>query len=234
VLVVVTATWLAVCVRRSCRSGRQDEVLGPDGLASPLVSIPVAVPVIPDTAPVALGMEEERLVSDRALIRLCDLVDVNRRIAAAQVNTSDELDRIDGYRWHVEREMIFDGHRIPFVVFGPAGIFVVVGSDGAWKFADVAILNDAAQRIAAALPDHPVTVRAVIHLPFDADEPRHWTDAAGNSAWVLGRGRLVAWMSDSTGEGFAAGDIAELIRRGGPRWERPGARRLVLNNPVTD
>ncbi len=70
------------------------------------------------------------------------------------------------------------------------------------------------------------------YRPFDADEPRQWTDAMGNSAWVLGHGRLIAWMHAFEGRGLGVADIAPLRRDGGPHWERRQAKRLVLDNPA--
>jgi hypothetical protein len=82
------------------------------------------------------------------------------------------------------------------------------------------------------LSEHPAAVLAGIHLPFDADVPREWADAMGNSAWVLGNGRLVDWMHAFGGPGLGTGDIAQLRRHGGPHWERRQARRLVLGTPA--
>jgi hypothetical protein len=217
------AAVLVLCIRRLVQHRRA---------ARPGARRPPVAPAISDPAPSAADLAE-RLVSDFALRPLCDLVDVNRRIAGAQVRTLQELGQLDDRLWHVERDMIFNGHRIPFVAFGPTGIFVLVGSDGAWNFADIAILNDAARRLASTLSKYPVTLRAGIHLPFDADEPRQWIDAMGNNAWVLGHDQLVTWMNTFTGPGLGTGDIAELRRHGGPHWERRQARRLVLSNPAT-
>jgi hypothetical protein len=230
-LIAAGAAGAALCIHMVSRHRRLDRHAAVDAAVPPPMTMHASASA--ETPPLPAAGPAQRVVNDQALTGLCDLLDVNRRIASAQVRTLEKLDQLDPHHWHVERDMTFNGHRIPFVVFGPSGIFVMVGSDGAWNFVDVAILNDAARHIVCALSYYPVTARCAIHLPFDADEPRQWTDALGNSAWVLGRSWLMRWLHACAGNGFAPGDIAQLRRRGGPHWERRHARRLVLNTPAT-
>ena len=117
----------------------------------------------------------------------------NRRRAAARTRLGEDLALLDRRSWHVERDVIVAGVTLPFVVFGPCGLFALTSSHG-WTMSDLTILDGAATQLAAVLPMYPDPVRAGIYLPYDAAAPRSWFNELGAGGWIVGGGHLLEFL----------------------------------------
>ncbi len=60
-----------------------------------------------------------------------------RRLCAAEARVSAELHALPSDAWLIEQYVLEDAHRIPFVVAGPTGVFVLCATDGGWRPSDL-------------------------------------------------------------------------------------------------
>jgi hypothetical protein len=134
-----------------------------------------------------------------------------RMRATARALLGAELGALDRDQWHVEPDVILGGVAIPFVVFGPKGVFVLTAADR-WVMPDLAAIARAARDLETVLAVYPNSVHAAICLPFTDREVRVWFDASGNRSVVFGRGRLLELVGGIDDRGYAAGDIGALRR----------------------
>jgi len=100
---------------------------------------------------------------------------------------------------------------IPFVLFGPAGAFILQASRGYWIDQDVALMSRAARALGAAIREYPDPVRpCIVILDGATQERQHFTGAGDGPCWVVSDGRLVRWLLRFRDHGFSQGDIARL------------------------
>ena len=127
-------------------------------------------------------------------------------------------------RWLVERYVIVDGYRIPFVVFGECGIFVILAVSRRPQWSDTAYAHDLAGFLKGRLTDYGGPVTPGICGVFETGmKPRFWqrTEAHGGS-WIMGLDWLIAWMEHFGHEhGLGVKDIERLDQLAGPHWSRP-------------
>jgi hypothetical protein len=147
----------------------------------------------------------------------------NRRRAAARTRLGEELARLDRRSWHVERDVTVTGVTLPFVVFGPRGLFALTSSQGC-AMSDLTVLESAADELAAVLPAYPDPVRAAIYLPDDPVAPRSWFNEHGAGGWIVGGGHLLEFLEHFEDHGFSRSDIEVLRARSAPQGP---AKRLV-------
>jgi hypothetical protein len=123
------------------------------------------------------------------------------------------LAELDRQQWHFERDLPVTDYflPIPFVLFGPTGVFLLEGTAGFWTNEDIASMTSSAKTIESALPGYPSTVRPAIVLLGHEQEPRqHFTAAGEGPCWELGAGCLGAWLHRFSDCGLTPGDIAAL------------------------
>jgi len=140
----------------------------------------------------------------------------NRRRAAARTRLGEDLALLDRRSWHVERDVTVAGVTLPFVVFGPRGLFALTSSHG-WAMSDLTVLDGAAGQLAAVLPAYLDPVRAAICLPYDPAVPRSWFNEQGAGGWILGGGHLLEFLEHFDDHGFSRSDIEVLRARSTPR-----------------
>ena len=92
---------------------------------------------------------------------------------------SAALDALPEDLWLVEKHVLEDERRIPFVVVGPSGVFVVCATDGAWTIGDLQALTALADRLQRQLPGWAGEIQVVMCLAFDRTEIRSWVGGAG-------------------------------------------------------
>ena len=140
----------------------------------------------------------------------------NRRRAGARTRLGEDLAVLDRRSWHVERDVTVAGVTLPFVVFGPRGLFALTSSHG-WAMSDLTILDGAARDLATLLPTYPDPVRAAIYLPYDPVAPRSWFNEHGVGGWILGGGHLPGFLEHFEDHGFSRSDIEVLRARSTPQ-----------------
>jgi hypothetical protein len=167
------------------------------------------------------------------LAPLAGVLDKGRRLSAAEDRVAGELDALPHSFWLVERGALVDGRRIPFLVVGATGVFLVCPSDGAWTLHDLEIMSELADEVRRRLPGYDGEPHAAVCLAFDAMEPREWFGGErlrGRGGWVLGADWLQRWIIAFGPEhGLRSGDIRRLDEASGPLWERRSTARLPAN-----
>ncbi len=179
------------------------------------------VPLTLDVQPAALG----------AVGRLADVLDRSRRLIVAEERVARELAGVDG--WVVERYVLVGTQRVPFVLFGPGGVFTLCASDGAWTLYDLEVLSRLGDELRDRLPGYRGRVEAVVCLAFDHAEPRAWYGGAergGRGGWLLGVDHLLPWLYGWGPEhGLAAEDVSRIAVEAGPHWRRRSTARLPVS-----
>ena len=150
-----------------------------DGVPGPAPPRRIAEPLEAETARLA---RETLEALGRTLERA-------RRLRAAEERVAAELATLPDGFWLVERYVLVGARRIPFLVAGATGVFVMCASDGAWTLHDLHVLSDAAGDVHAQLPGYAGPVRAAVCLAHDEMAPRSWFGGErqqGRGGWVVG------------------------------------------------
>jgi hypothetical protein len=157
-------------------------------------------------------------------------VEYTRRLRAAEARVNAELSALASDAWFVEQYVLVDAHRVPFVVAGPTGVFVLCATDGGWGPSDLYVLSGLAETLQEQLPGYDGRVEVVMCLAFDEMRPRAWYGGErykGRGGWVLGNDSLVDWLRNfDTGYGLSRADIDRLQQGAGPFWDRRSTARL--------
>jgi hypothetical protein len=136
-----------------------------------------------------------------------------RRTRKVNDELAARLEELDRARWYFERDLPVVGYflPIPFVLFGPTGVFLLEGSAGFWTNEDIASMSSSARTIESALPGYPSAVRPAIVLIGHEQEPRkHFTAAGEGPCWELGVDWLATWLHRFSDRGLAPSDSAAL------------------------
>ena len=163
--------------------------------------------------------------------RLADVLDRSRRLIAAEERVARELACAEG--WVVERYVLVGTRRVPFVLLGRGGVFMLCATDGAWTMYDLEVLSRLGDELRGRLPGYRGRVEAVVCLAFDHAEPRAWyggADRGGRGGWVLGVEQLLPWLCGWEPEhGLAADDVSRIAVEAGPHWRRRSTTRLPVS-----
>jgi hypothetical protein len=193
---------------------------GPEG---DLVS-DVGEPVAESPKPELARMQFETLAP------LARALDKGRRLDAAEARIAGELAGLPEGLWLVERNVRIDGRRIPFLVIGSTGVFLICASDGAWTLDDLPVMSELGDQVSQRLPGYDGEPHAAVCLAFDEMKPRAWfggEELRGRGGWVLGVDWLQRWIFDFGPEyGLRSGDIRALDEASGPFWDRRSTARL--------
>jgi hypothetical protein len=175
-----------------------------------------------------------RCCARHSVQQLGEVLERSRRLAAAEERIDQELARLPR-GWLVERRVLVDSYRVPYVIAGSGGLFAVTATDGAWTLRDLDLLASAAEHLRGQVPGYAGEVHAVVCLAFDPSEPRLWHGAEieWRGGWVLGVDQLWSWLaSRESMSGFSEHDVETLAIAARPDWRRqsivrlPGARAV--------
>lgn len=163
-------------------------------------------------------------------------LDESRRLQAAEETVASDLAALPDDFWLVERNVQLGVRRIPFLVMGASGIFVICATDGAWTLHDLHVLSELGDHVRRQLPGYDGPVHAAVCLAFDEMKPRAWFGGQGEhgrGGWVLGLDWLRRWMfSFGPEHGLRNGDIRRLDEASGPFWDRRSTARLPVTRNV--
>lgn len=164
------------------------------------------------------------------LAPLARVLDRGRRLGAAEVRTAEELAALPDEFWLVESGVLVAARRIPFLVMGATGVFLICASDGAWTLDDLHVMSELGDEVRHRLPGYDGKPHAAVCLAFDEMKPRAWfggEELRGHGGWVLGVGWLQSWIFGFGPEhGLLNGDIRHLDEASGPFWDRRSTARL--------
>lgn len=164
------------------------------------------------------------------LAPLARALDQGRRLGAAEARIAAELAALPEGFWLVERNVGVDGRRIPFLVIGATGVFLICASDGAWTLDDLQVMSELGDQVRKRMPGYDGEPRAAVCLAFDEMKPRTWfggEDLRGHGGWVLGVEWLHMWIFGFGPEyGLRNGDVRALDEASGPLWDRRSTARL--------
>ena len=166
--------------------------------------------------------------SPETLEPLAGFLKCAQRLAIAEARVAETLAALPSDRWYVERYVLMDGHRIPFVILGETGAFAIWALGGPPIWDELPFPSEMADRVQEKLPGYtgPVQVglcRALGQTAVIA--PRWWCRPGEPGAWVMGQEWLIRWIEHFGPEhAFAAGDIQRLRQLADPRRDGPPTR----------
>lgn len=173
--------------------------------------------------------ERPRRLADGTLRTLGQHFFWQRRTRKVNDDLAVRLAELDGERWHFERDLPVQGYYlpIPFVLFGPTGVFLLEGSAGFWTNEDIASMSASARAVEGALPGYPSPARLAIVLLGHEQQPRqHFTGDGDGPCWELGEAWLAPWLHRFADHGLTPLDIAALRAMAERTW-RERRRRFV-------
>jgi hypothetical protein len=173
---------------------------------------------------------EMRRLSSASLAPLGRMLERSRRLRAAEDRVAAELAHLPEGFWLIERYVLVASQRVPFVVAGATGVFVICPTDGACGLEDLEAVARLGTVVGLRLPADSCSVRAGVCLAFDEMQPRTWFGGAqqrGAGAWMFGLGSLRAWLfSFGPDRGLLNGDVRRLHEAASPIWSRRAVTRL--------
>jgi len=128
---------------------------------------------------------------------------------------NDELERrlhaLNSCVWGFERGFSIASVRVPFMLFGPVGVFLLQASGGFWSGRDIVDMRRAAETLRLTLTGYPDPVHCGIVMLSEEVPPRQYFAGGGEGpCWMLGEDALVDWLHSFDDHGLSEGDIAFL------------------------
>jgi hypothetical protein len=231
VAIVVRGLWRCTRgPRPAARRALAERPTAAEPFAGAEVSRPSDWPDEPSIALADAPEPELTRLDHSTLVPLGRTLDRSKRFRAAEDRVARELDTLAYEFWLVERYVVVGARRIPFLVAGATGVFVISATDGAWTMFDLDVLSDSADDVRSQLIGYDGPVHPVMCLAFDQMTPRTWYGGSaqdGHGGWVLGLDWLKKWMfSLGPQHGLRNGDVRHLREDSGPFWERRSTARL--------
>ena len=150
-------------------------------------------------------------------------MDNARRLAACEARIAPVLDALPADRWLVERYVLLAGHRIPFLILGETGVFVLWAISGLPQWRELAFFDGIARHVERELPGYGGEVQPGVCRASKPDmQPRWWCRPGEPGVWVMGPDWLIPWLEHFGPEhGLGVKDIERLRALAGPRWGHP-------------
>lgn len=150
-------------------------------------------------------------------------MDNSRRLAASEARVAPVLDSLPTDRWLVERYVLMAGHRVPFLILGETGVFVLWAIPGLPQWQELSFFDGIARHVESALPGYTGEVKPGVCRASKPDMmPRWWCRTGEPGVWVMGPDWLIPWLEHFGPEnGLGVKDLQRLRELAGPRWGRP-------------
>jgi len=159
--------------------------------------------------------------SPETLEPLARSLDTSHRLAIAEARVAKTLSTLPSDRWLLERYAVIAGHRIPFLVLGETGVFIICALTGPPAWDELRLPADVAeQHIMPALPGYTGAMRVGLcrALATSGIEPRWWCRPGEPGAWMMGLESLIAWIEHfGTDHGLGITDLKRLRELATPK-----------------
>jgi len=159
--------------------------------------------------------------SPETLEPLARRLDTSHRLAIAEARVAETLGTLPSDRWLLEHYALIAGHRIPFLVLGETGVFVICAVTGPPAWDELRLPAEVAeQHIMPTLPGYtgPMRVGLCRALATSAIEPRWWCRPGEAGAWMMGLESLIAWIEHfGTDHGLGVSDLRRLRELAAPK-----------------
>jgi hypothetical protein len=192
----------------------------------------------PHTAPGAgdAGPEQKadlRLRNSPALLgHLGGQLGWHSRTAEVNDELAKQLAYLDPAEWLIVRGLPVRSIPIPFMLFGPTGLFLLQASRGYWIDEDVAVMSRAAAGADIVLRDYPGRTRPCIVILGGGGQERHYFTGLGEGpCWIVSEDRLLPSLLRFADHGFSAGDIRRLRESSNPARIRETRRDATPRGP---
>ncbi len=155
--------------------------------------------------------------SDETFHELCTYLVWHGRTRLVNDTLETRLRTLDESAWHYVRGLSIGSVPIPFVLFGPVGVWLLQASHGYWSTRDIADMCRAADTLRGALKGYPDPVHAAIVVLAEELEPRqHFAGGGEGPCWILGEEMLPSWLYSFHDRGLSREDVAVLRAWGSP------------------
>jgi hypothetical protein len=145
---------------------------------------------------------------DGTFRELCNRLAWHGRTREVNDELAVALQALDPRHWHIERDFPIEVP-IPFMLFGPTGIFLLQASRGYWTDRDIVEMCQAADTLARALIGYPDPVRCgIVMLEETIEHRQHFSKDGAGPCWIVGGELLVHWLYAFRDRGLAEGDTA--------------------------
>jgi len=159
--------------------------------------------------------------SPETLEPLARSLDTSHRLQIAEARVADTLAALPSDRWLLERYALIAGHRIPFLVLGETGVFVICALTGPAAWDELRLpAQVAAEHVMPQLPGYTGTIRVGLcrALAPPGIEPRWWCRPGEPGAWVMGLDWLIPWIKHfGPDHGLSVTDLNRLRELASPQ-----------------
>ena len=159
--------------------------------------------------------------SPETLEPLAHNLDTSHRLAIAEARVAETLAALPSDQWLVERYALIAGHRIPFLVLGETGVFVICALTGPPAWDELRLPAQVAeQHVMPMLPGYTGLMRVGLcrALAPPGIEPRWWCRPGEPGAWVMGLEWLIPWIEHfGPGHGLGVTDLKRLRQLANPK-----------------
>jgi len=154
---------------------------------------------------------------DETFDELCTHLVWHGRTRLVNDTLQARLRTLDESSWHYVRDFSIGSVPIPFMLFGPSGVFLLQGSRGYWSVRDIDDMCRAADTLRGALEGYPDPVHpAIVMLDEDIEPRQHFAGGGEGPCWLLGEQMLHPWLCSFRDRGLSRADIAYLGAWGSP------------------
>jgi hypothetical protein len=159
--------------------------------------------------------------SPETLEPLARSLDTSHRLHVAEARVAETLGALSSDRWLLERYALIAGHRIPFLVLGETGVFVICALTGPAAWDELRLPAQVAdQHVMPQLPGYAGAIRVGLcrALAPPGIEPRWWCRPGEPGAWVMGLDWLIPWIEHfDRGHGLGVTDLQRLRELSQPK-----------------
>ena len=159
--------------------------------------------------------------SPETLEPLAQSLDTSHRPKVAEARVAETLAALPSDRWLLERYALIGGHRIPFLVLGETGVFVICALTGPPAWDELRLPAEVAeQHVLPQLPGYAGAIRVGLcrALAPPGIEPRWWCRPGEPGAWVMGLDWLIPWIEHfDRGHGLGVTDLQRLRELSQPK-----------------